>query len=433
MELEEIKRLIEKNFDAYEIFYLKEIKKKLESKDCEISGVQINVEEGVALRAIKGKKLAFSYTFDLSSESILQMVARMHKMLPYLEEDDFFGFVEKKEPSEYPNLLLYDHEGEKQDIEDKANELIKMERVIRKDGRIVATRHCEMDERIISAQILNSNGVFLESSKTIYTVSALAVAKGDDEVSWYDYTWSHKFGEIKFEQFGEEVREKAISFLSPKELKTGFYTGILSPRVAADLLSILSSSFLAENLDKKKTRLDGRIDKKCFSDLINIFSTGIHGPFSFPFDGEGYPTGNTLVVKEGYFKTFLYDLYYAKKLKAVSTGNCVREGLGEMPKCGILGLYIAEGDGIIEPEEKELVIEDLIGVHTANPVTGEFSLGSFGFIKNKGRLVPFHGVVISGDVFEIFENVCAVGSDLKFYGKYGSPSLRVKNLRISGI
>ncbi|MCS7280541.1 MAG: TldD/PmbA family protein [Desulfobacterota bacterium] len=433
MDLEKVQRLVKKEFDGYEIFYLRETVKKLESRRCELYNFEFSREEGIALRALRGKKLAFSYTFGLEDEDLKRLIKKTEEIFPYLEEDEAYEFPEKRKKEEYPELQIYDKDGEDLDLEEKLERLLKMERTIREDRRIVATRHLELLESTSFVEILNSNGLYVSGRKTLYTVSALAVAKDLEEVSWYDLIWSHRFEDLNFLEFGEMVREKAISFLSSKKLRTGTYNGVLRPRVASALLSILSSSFLGENLYKEKTRLKGKINEKCFSELLDIENTGTFGPSSFPFDGEGFPSISTKVVSGGYFQAFLYDSYYAKKLGTSSTGNCVRQSLPDMPRCGIRGLFIREDGGEFpELSEGEIVLEDLMGTHTANPVTGEFSLGTLGFIKEKGRLVPFQGVMISGNVFEVFENVRAIGKDLKFYGNYGSPSLFVEGLRISG-
>ena len=73
-----------------------------------------------------------------------------------------------------------------------------------------------------------------------------------------------------------------------------------------------------------------------------------------------------------------------------------------------------------------------MGTHTANAVTGDFSLGAIGHVCRNGRKTPFKGVILSGNIFELLNNVKETGNDLKFYGAYGSPSLFIEGLRISG-
>lgn len=75
-------------------------------------------------------------------------------------------------------------------------------------------------------------------------------------------------------------------------------------------------------------------------------------------------------------KSFLYDLKNAKIAGASPTGNAVRS-TGSLPDVGFTNLYISPGRGTLEeflntPGTK-IYVTDLMGVHTIDPVSGEFS------------------------------------------------------------
>ena len=197
---------------------------------------------------------------------------------------------------------------------------------------------------------------------------------------------------------------------------------------------ILSPSFLAENLYKNKTRLKDEVGRKLFSEALTVIDSGTRGIGAFAFDGEGVPSGESVVVRQGMFEGFLYDTYYGNKLKKASTGNSMRSGVKEPPRCATRGFYIDKGEGGtgMGALGQGVVIEELMGTHMANPVTGDFSLGAVGHCYSGGARTPFKGVIFSGNVFDVLSNVRAVGDDLTFYGSYGSPTLLVKDLKISG-
>ena len=73
-----------------------------------------------------------------------------------------------------------------------------------------------------------------------------------------------------------------------------------------------------------------------------------------------------------------------------------------------------------------------MGTHTANPVTGDFSVGAVGHYYSSGERVPFKGVILSGNLFDLLSSVRALGDDLTFHGSYGSPTLMIEGLKISG-
>ncbi len=84
-------------------------------------------------------------------------------------------------------------------------------------------------------------------------------------------------------------------------------------------------------------------------------------------------------------------------------------------------------------EDEVLVVLDLMGLHTADPVSGEFSLGASGVLYRKGK--PVHavrGVTVAGNILDLWNKILAVGSDLKFYGNLGSPSVLVGDITVGG-
>ncbi|MDR2018325.1 MAG: TldD/PmbA family protein [Syntrophobacterales bacterium] len=436
MNHEEIKRIekgVKAAFDDYELFFLKEKIKKYESREKEIASAEIKEETGVAMRAVKGGRMVFSYTFDEGKEAIASLTSNTATILPFLEEDRDRVFPEMTVPCQESEI--YDSKGLSTDDREKVALLMDMERtILEHDARIKTTRNCELQETEIETVILNSRGVRAEAKKTLYTLMAMCVAKDADEASWFDWSWAHSLRALDGASLGRTIAGRAVSLLSSKQINTGIYEGILTPGASCDLLDILASSFLAENLYKKKTRLADKEGKRCFSPLVSITDSGLTGMGTFPFDGEGTTSRVNPVVTEGILNGFLYDTYYGRKFGKPSTGNSVRSGLKDPPASAPRGFHIMKGKHDLNDRPLEgVIIAELMGTHTANPITGDFSLGATGYLKKNGSTTPFTGVILSGNLFELLTNVKGVGTDLTFYGAHGSPSLYVENLKISGI
>lgn len=432
MDREKIRKKIADEFDSYELFFLKEKSKKFESRDKDLYGVEMNEEEGIALRGIQKNKMIFSYTFEKGDRAAHSLVDNATLLGPFVEADE--DIILPGSYRDYPSVSFFDRIGLETDDRDKTSRLIEMESLIRDfDKRIVTTRNCELQEAEIEIEIVNSNGLNVQGRKTLFSVFALSVAQEHDEVSWYDWTWAHFLADIDMKTLGISVAQKTISFLGSEQIATGIYDGILTPQAVCEILGVLSGSFLGENLHKNKTKLKDRLGEKCFSEMITLVDSGLAGMGAFPFDGEGVPSQDNVPVQEGIFKTFLYDTYYGKKFNRPSTGNAIRSGLKEPPMCGRRGFYLKPGFSDVYSELTDgIIIEELMGTHTANPITGDFSLGAVGHLLKGGRNVPFKGVIFSGNIFELLNNVRAVGNDRKFYGSCGSPSLLVEGMKISG-
>ena len=432
VEKEYLIRELRKFFDSYEVCVLKERTKKYESSERELYGLELREEEGIALRAIKGARMVFSYTYEKGEKGVAALLENGTTLVPFMESDEHVSLPEQY--ADYPVLQAYDDRGLQTDDQKKISMVVALEQsILDHDKRIVKTRNCELHEVEISATIFNSRGLQAEARKTIYTLGGLCVAANGEEVSWYDWSWSHCLEDLAPVPLGRRIAEKAVSFLDGKTLQTGAYDGLLTPGSACEMLSVVAPSFLAENLFKNKTWLKEQLEKQCFSPRLNITDSGLAGMGGFPFDGEGVPSQENLLVREGFFHGFLYDVYYGRKFGKASTGNGVRPGVKEPPKCAPRGFFIEKGtDDVAGTFQDGIIIEELMGTHTANPITGDFSLGALGYVCKGGERRPFKGVIFSGNIFEMLKNVKAVGNDLTFYGGFGSPTILVEGLKISG-
>ncbi len=433
MDIDRIEGTVRHHFDAYELFCLEERIRKYESRERALYGVDMKEERGVALRAVKRGRLVFSYTFEEDeARAAASLVENARTLLPFMETDEAALFPDPSDS--YPDLPIVDLEGLQTGYEKKVALLLEMEgAMLDYDPRIAATRNCELQETEVFATVLNSKGLRAKARKTLYTLFGLAVARDEDEVSWYDYRWSDTLRGLDAGALGRAIAGKAVSLLKGEQLVTGVYRAVLTPAASCEVLGILAGSFLGESLFKGTTKLKDALGQVRFSRCLTITDSGFSGMGSFPFDGEGVPARENTVVKEGRFDAFLFDTYYGRKLDRATTGNAVRGGLKEPPSCGPRGLSIVPGQGDVEAElGTGVIIEELMGTHTANPITGDFSLGATGYLVAGGEKKPFKGVIFSGNIFELLNNVSLVGSDLAFYGACGSPSLLVEGARISG-
>jgi PmbA protein len=185
--------------------------------------------------------------------------------------------------------------------------------------------------------------------------------------------------------------------------------------------------------------LKGKKNDKVFSDCIDVIDDGIYpgGAATKPFDGEGVTRRTTSLIKNGVLENFLYDTYCARKDKTYSTGNSSRGSIKTPPRVGKTNLYIKKGkesfDDLTSQMDKGLLVNEVMGMHTADPISGDFSVGVNGFLLEKGKKqIPVKGIAISGNIMTLFSRVIGVGSDLRFFDSTGAPSLLIEEMDISG-
>jgi PmbA protein len=155
-------------------------------------------------------------------------------------------------------------------------------------------------------------------------------------------------------------------------------------------------------------------------------------------DGEGTPHQTTTLIEKGVLKNLLYDTYTAQKAKVKSTGNRVRNSYDREGEAGITNLYIQPGTikerDLVAKIDKGLYIDYVIGVFAGIDMTsGNFSLPCAGYMIEKGeKTYPVQGATINGNLFELLKSIDAVADDLTWFENYGSPTISVPVIKISG-
>ena len=175
-----------------------------------------------------------------------------------------------------------------------------------------------------------------------------------------------------------------------------------------------------------------------FSDKLFIYDDpfAVWGLYSRPFDGEGFAMENSSLVERGVVKNYLTSSFYAKALKAPHTKKAFwmdRAALG----ISATNLVMREGDSSLEEMLKAFpqvfVVDFLKGFAGFNPVSGDFSIESEGFLWEKGESQAMSQFTVSGNIRTVFANILKVAQDSKVYnGSVKAPSFLVPDLTIAG-
>jgi PmbA protein len=446
-----------KRIDGYEIFFNQSSHFDVESKEGKIETLQTSRYLGMAFRILKHQQMGFSYTtfLDPSPLSEKNFSGEMDRMIEdairsakATSADPCFDFAPPLEASP-PELPILDDslEGisEKTKIE-KARSLEESARSVDPE-RIKKVRKASYQEVLSRTVVVNSNGLRFsyEHSLASSSVTAVAEESGDSEVGW-DFDFSHFFNDLDVEKVGRSAGRMALERLGGKRIPTGVYPVLIRNNVASEFLSLLAHSFLADQIQKGKSPLKGKRGERFFSPLLTVVDDGLHpkGISTAPIDGEGVASQRTSLVVQGVLTGYLYDRYWANRenlsssgSRVESTGNSRRNGIKFPPGVGISNFFIEPGDldlhGLMGDLFRGVVVDDVMGLHTVDPISGDFSLGCSGDWIDRGEKVhPVKSIAIAGNLFDFFRNVTGVGNDLRFFGGVGSPSLLVKELLISG-
>lgn len=232
----------------------------------------------------------------------------------------------------------------------------------------------------------------------------------------------------------------ALDKIGATEISTGKYNVVIDGSPMRSLLSTFSSAFSAKNALLGMSRLAGKEGEKIAADIVTITDDPMREgcPIQTHFDDEGVATYKKTVVESGVLKTMLYDLTTAIKTGKETTGNGRRGGNIAPYNFGIAAgsetldeLFAKAGDGIY--------VTGVKGLHAgANPITGDFSVESEGFIIKDGKKAgPVKSFTMAGNFFEMLLQIDSLSNEVKWgipggFTVFGSPDVLVKNMSIAG-
>ncbi|MEN9724030.1 MAG: hypothetical protein RJB38_2016 [Pseudomonadota bacterium] len=423
----------------FEIYFQRKVSTKIDARDQKIDTLSRADDSGLSFRVLRDHRLGFSYTTSLEPSAVERAIDSAWEIAGLMPEDphhDLSSFSE----TPYPAWDRYDEAGLSLPLDAKIRRALELEAACRgANDQIEGIRSASISETRYEVSLIDSSGEQLWHEASIYSASILCRAgrNGESQMG-YDSRYATHWDELDAQATGVRAAQRAVEKLGAISAPTRTCPAIFRNEAMIQLVSFLSGSFSCENIDKNRSLLSGMLGKKIFSERVQLVDDGLWngGLASAPFDGEGTPSGSTALVSGGSINSFLYDGYHARKHHQKPTGNAVRS-IKAKPSIGTTNLVLQPGKKSFEElcglAGSGVVITDLMGVHTANPITGEFSLGASGFLLEKGRITaPIRGFAVAGNVLHLFRDIVELAHDLEFQGSVGAPSAMVNSLSIGG-
>jgi len=405
----------------------------------QVENLKIAQERGLGFRVLSGQKLGYSFSSDLSAPALAKVVEIALRNAGYGQDDPHWELP--KPVQQYPQLDIFDGETFEVPIDDKIELAKRMERAARSaDERIKITEKAVYHDSKYSVHIFNTQGLAASYQGSYCGGYAVVVGQENNESqTGLQLQYELRYRDLDPEKIGREAGSKAVRMLGARSIPSARLPVILEPYTATSFLGVLQTAFSGEAVAKGKSFLQDRIGQQIASPLFSLRDDGtlIHCLGSSPFDGEGVPSQETILVQDGVLQGFLHNTYTAKRAGVSSTGNGVRGTYKSTPEVGITNFYIPKGatpqHKIIAEVQRGLLLTEVMGMHTANPISGDFSLGAAGLMIENGQIThPVKGIAIAGNLQEILRDIEAVGDDLTFFVGKGSPSLRIRAMSISG-
>ncbi len=431
-------------FSEMEVYYQANNKFNARVFKGEIDSYSIAGDGGLAFRGIYGGKMGNAYT-ELIDESSIDMLLDAAKASAELVDSDEEPVLFGGSPS-YQALDLYAEGLAAVTPEQKIEWLKALEaECFRLDARISQVQYCMFQSGESEIYISNTKGLSVSERSNFAGVMVMAVAReGDDTKSASQFKLVRDFAELDHKAMAKQVVEEAVSYLGAEPVASGLYPILLRNDAAADLLGTFARAFYAENAQKGRSQLAGKVGQKVAGENITLiddpFMAG--GGASRSFDSEGVATRRLAVVEKGVLTTLLHNLTTAKAEGVESTGHGAKPSYKGAVATAPSNFYIQPGTRSLEQMAESMgegiIVTSLQGLHSgANAISGAFSLAAHGYLVEGGRVRrPVNQITVAGNFFEVLGSIVEVGADLDFGlsmgGYVGAPSLWVKSLSVGG-
>ena len=395
----------------------------------------------LGLRVIKDERSAVTYTSDLTAAGMERLGRDSVELAALAEPDPVAALPAREEMArDVPALDLWDEavlsvdvkEGIRRARAGEAAALAFDKRVTNSDGAVFG--------RTVGAGAFATSAGFSGSVRGTHVSFAVEPLCDDADGKKRNgsYWTSSRFvaGLADAEEVGREAARRTVAKVGARKIPTGAAPVIFSPDAARGLLGQLAGVMSGGAIWRRSSYLAGREGTAVASPLVEIIDDPLlrRGPGSRPFDGEGLASRTNVLVSEGVLRTYLCDVYSARKLGRRSTGSASR-GIGGSPHVGVTNLILRAGRtpaADLEKIDRALYVTDLMGFGF-NGVTGDYSQGAGGFWIERGeRAFPVTEITVSANFDALWKGIDAVGDDLDTRSSVQSPSFRVGSMMIAG-
>lgn len=426
----------------YELYYQAGQSTSIEAFQHEINEFSASTEGGICFRCIVGGKMGYASTEAMNAAQAEAIVERAADNAIVLEAEEAVFLAEGGKTYQPLDVAGYDLPKTDELI---AKTLETQQALYDSHPQVVDGCQTSAFAQSMEIAIYNSKGLDLHySNNAAGLVAAAVVSDGQEMVNDYQIKVG-KLDCIDNKALAEKAVQCALNKMGADTVTTGVYPIVFSPEAMCSLLSTYSSIFSSETAQKGLSKLADKEGTQIASPIVTLIDDPFHAqnPMPINFDAEGSPTACKKVIENGVLNTLLYNLKTAAVAGKATTGNASKAGYDAAVAIRPFTMYLAPGEyteeALLQKACNGIYINSLSGLHAgANPITGDFSLQSAGFlIENGQKTVPVKSFTVAGNFYDFLKAITAIGSNMELPAAtgmtaFGSPSVLVEQLSVAG-
>jgi len=247
-----------------------------------------------------------------------------------------------------------------------------------------------------------------------------------------------ELSEINTGELVEKAYERTISKFDAGHIDSASLPVVFDKSVMSDILDVLIDMLVFDNIQKKKSPFFDKLHSIISSEKLNLLlSTEGDVLYKAPFDDEGVAHKQLKIINNGVLTDFLYDSFTAYRNGRKGNGFGFRAAYTGAARAGATNIIINNGttakSDILKDNKRLVWIDNLIGLHTIDMVTGAFSLGFEGRYYENGKFVKaLNGMTVAGTIQQLLNNYENSLDDGEAMGRIYTPSAFFRDIVIGG-
>lgn len=449
-----LKKALSSGGEYADIFVERSTPLSIVCEDGKIEKVVSGLDCGAGVRLIVGRRTAYAYTNDVSTESLKEIADAVRQAASAGEPHANINLVRKEPMKAFPIKKT----PEAVSAADKVALVLQANTVARSLDQRIRQAMVVYRESRQQLVMVNSDGALVEDDRLYLTATVHVIAADGDLIqTGYEPVGGlaglELFDRYPLTQAAETAVRRAVMMLSARKAPAGRMPVVLSSEAGGTMIHEAVGHGLEADLAQSGLSVySNRIGDRIASSLITVVddATLESKRGSFRYDDEGVDAERTILVDKGILKTFLYDRLTAMKDGTTSTGNGRRESYKHRPIPRMTNTMITPGESdpgeILRSTPQGLFVKKM-GGGQVNTVNGDFVFEvSEGYLIEQGGIgEPVRGATLTGNGPQVLMSIDRVGSDLGFSigtcGKDGQgspvsdaqPTLRIPEITVGGV
>ncbi len=424
-----------------EVFGSFSTSRDVEAEKNEIKIATSKTFRAIGIRVLYNGGIGFSYTANLTKDAIEKAVKEAIKVAKLRGKDPYYKSFPEKENIEKAQGIFY-KETLETPLEKMVQDILEMIKITLEYDKRVTSVSAGYSVGISTKYIINSLDIDLEEKYALSSIGVYSVAEENGQMtSGYEFQAERNVKKLDIQKVALEAVKMSIKLLNPQKIATEKMHVLLKPIAVSNLLGpTLINSLRANNVQEKRSFLVGKLNSKIAVDDLTIIDNALlpDGLSSRSFDDEGVPSRKIYIIEKGILKSYLHNSYTAQRGNTEDTAHASRGALSE-PSISPSNFIIEhrnekDFDKLISEIDKGVIANSLIGAHTANPVTGEFSvaLGEVFYIESGEIKYPVKQAMIGGNALEMLSKIDILGKDKRQIGSIFTGTISFADIIVSG-